>query len=65
MRLLAIGGAVQTALLTFPDRTLQYIPQWALQGLAIFSLACVILAGVGRVTTTEPHNDLQSPIPPR
>jgi hypothetical protein len=53
MRFLAAGGTAQLALATAPQRVLDYAPQWALQGLSAFSLACILLAGLGRITTTE------------
>lgn len=53
MRFLAAGGVAQLALSTAPQRVLDYAPQWALQALSIFSLGCILLAGLGRITTTE------------
>lgn len=53
IRFLALGGAAQLALVTTPQRVLDYAPGWALQGLSVLSLACIFLAGVGRITTTE------------
>ena len=56
MRFLAIGGAAQLALATVPQRVLDYAPGWALQALSVTSLACVFLAGVGRLTNVEKVN---------
>lgn len=61
MRFIATGAAIQTALLTTPGAILQYVPQWILQGLSVFSLACIIAAGIGRVTTTEKPNEPARP----
>lgn len=54
VRFLAVGGVVQGSLLAFPAALAQYLPGWLLSGLAMFSLACVVLGGLGRITTTEP-----------
>ncbi len=59
MRFLALGGATQFALQTAPQRVLDNAPGWALQGLAAFSLLCIVLAGLGRVTSLE-----KPPCPP-
>lgn len=52
-RLLALGGVIQTALLAFPDKLLQYIPSWVLQGLSVFALGCIIIAGYVTATKQE------------
>ena len=56
IRFLMVGGAIQTGLLAFPDKLLQYVPNWVLSALSVFALACVIAAGIGRVTTVEPKD---------
>lgn len=61
IRFLLIGGAIQTGLLAFPDKLLQYVPNWLLSALSVFALGCVIAAGIGRITTTEPPNDGHNP----
>lgn len=59
IRFLAVGGAVQVALLAFPAQLAQYIPGPVLSGLATFSLICTIAGGIGRITTIDPkdHDD--------
>jgi hypothetical protein len=64
IRFLALGGVTQAALLTTPATVLQYVPQWALQGLAVFSLACVLAAGLGRITTTTEKSSCPLSPPP-
>jgi len=63
IRFIALGGVTQTALLTTPGAVLQYVPQWVLQGLSVFSLACILAAGLGRITTTEKPVCPSSPPP--
>lgn len=53
VRFLALGAATQGALLTAPARVTDYVPGWLMSGLASFSLVCIMLAGLGRITTTE------------
>lgn len=53
MRFLALGGAAQLALVTTPQRVLDYAPGWVLQSLSVLSIACVFLAGAGRLTKVE------------
>lgn len=53
IRFLALGGVVQGALVSAPATITQYVPDWLLRGLATFSLICIILAGVGRMTQVE------------
>lgn len=53
IRFLALGGAAQLALVTTPQRVLDYAPAWALQGLSILSIGCIFLAGAGRLTQVE------------
>ena len=54
VRLIAVGAAVQGTLVAMPASVSQYVPQWAMQGLALFSLGCMLAAALGRITTTEP-----------
>ena len=62
IRFLGLGGAIQGALLTTPDRVLQYLPQWVLQGAALISFGCIVAAGVGRITVAEKtHEPLDPP----
>lgn len=53
VRFLAVGGVVQGSLLAFPVQLTQYLPPWLLSGASMFALACVVLGGIGRITTTE------------
>lgn len=55
MRFLALGGAVQVALLAFPQALQQYLPPAVLQWGSTFVLVCMVLGGVGRITTTNPQ----------
>ncbi len=57
IRFLAVGGVVQTSLLSFPGALQQYLPPKVLSGLAMFALFCLIGGGVGRITTIEPKKD--------
>lgn len=52
MRFIAIGGAIQAALLA-PQAILQYVPQFVLQTAATISFVCIVLAAFGRVTQVE------------
>lgn len=61
VRLLAIAVAVQTTLLAFPLK--DYVPQWIISTLATAALLITLAAGLGRITTTEPANEPQSPPP--
>jgi 1,4-dihydroxy-2-naphthoyl-CoA synthase len=63
IRFIALGGVTQMALQTMPDRVLAFVPGWALQGLSMFSLACILAAGLGRITTTEKPVCPSSPPP--
>lgn len=57
IRFLAVGGAIQAALLTTPDAVKEHVPDAILQGMATFSLFCIVAAGVSRVVTpTEKPN---------
>lgn len=57
MRCLALGVAIQGTVVTCPAQVAQHIPEWVWQGLSIFSLACMLAAAVGRVTTMDKPND--------
>lgn len=59
MRFLALGGVVQGALLTTPDAVKEHVPDWVLQGMASFSLFCIIAAGVSRITTQREQPSVQ------
>lgn len=57
MRFLALGAVTQTSVVTCPAAVAQHVPEWIWQGLSVFSLACMIAAAGGRVTTTEKPNE--------
>lgn len=61
VRLVAASVAIQTALLAFPDKLAQYVPQPVLSTLATIALLVTVLAGVGRITTTEASNEPAKP----
>lgn len=63
MRLIALGAACQTAVITTPPQVAQHINEHVWQGLSYFSLACIVLAAAGRITTVE-KPDVQSPPAP-
>lgn len=63
MRCIALGAACQGAVVATPYQVAQYVPHWVWSSLSVFSLFCLIAAGVGRVTTTEPRNEPQPPVP--
>ena len=56
MRFLALGSACQGVVITCPAQVAQHVPEWVWQTLSCFALACMLAAGVGRITTTEPPN---------
>lgn len=49
-----MGGAIQAALITTPDKVQAHVPEPVLQALSIFAMFCIVAAGIGRITTTEP-----------
>lgn len=61
VRLMALSGSIQTALVAFPTTLSQYIPQHILSTLSTISLVILVLAGLGRVTEVEKHNEPKSP----
>lgn len=56
IRFLAAGATIQGVVVTCPAAVSQHVPEWVWQVLSCFALACMIAAGLGRVTTTEPSN---------
>lgn len=54
VRLVAIAATVQTVVLAFPLK--DYVPQWIISGLATAALIITLMAGIGRITTTEKPN---------
>lgn len=54
MRCLALGATTQGVVVGCPMQVAQHVPEWVWQSLSIFSLACMIAAAAGRITTTEP-----------
>lgn len=61
IRFLALGAACQTAVITTPPQIAAHIDEHVWQGLSYFSLACIVLAGAGRITTTEKPNEPRVP----
>lgn len=51
IQFVAVGAAVQIALLAFPDEMRSFLPDWMTHGIALF---CFAAAAYGRVTTREP-----------
>lgn len=61
VRFLAAGAVVQTGVVTCPAPVAQHVPEWVWQVLSCFALACMLLAGFGRITTTETTHEPQPP----
>jgi hypothetical protein len=59
IRFLALGGVCQTVVVTCPAQVAQHVPEWAWQALSMFSVFCMIAAGVARVTTSQEKRDVQ------
>jgi len=53
MRFLGLGGTIQLAIVAAPDKVTEHVPEWVMQGLSTFALACIVLAGAGRMTKVE------------
>lgn len=51
VRLIAVSGAMQAALLAFPLK--DYVPGWIVSSLATATLFITLAAAAGRVLTTE------------
>ncbi len=58
MRFMALGVSCQGAVVT-SDRLgiSQHVAPWVLSALSTSALACMVAAGLGRITTTEPRNE--------
>lgn len=54
VRFLALGGTVQTAVVTCPAQVAQHVPEWIWQAMSTFSLFCIVAAGYYRVTVPAP-----------
>lgn len=59
VQFIALGAAVQLALLAFPADLRAYLPDWATHGVVLF---CFGAAAYGRVTTRDP---MQMATPPQ
>lgn len=57
MRVLAIGGAVQGAVVTCPAAISDHLPAWVLSTASTFSFVCIIAAGLGIGKRTRPEDD--------
>lgn len=64
MRFLALGGTIQTAVVTCPAAVAQHVPEWIWQAMSTFSLFCMVAAAYCRVTVKqEPdHIDAKQPL---
>lgn len=60
IRFIALGATCQTVVVTCPAQVAQHVPEWFWQGLSIFSVFCMIAAGVSRVTVKKDDPDVQS-----
>ncbi len=54
VRLIGVAATFQLTVVAFPDKVAQYVPDYIMHWLAVAALAGAVL---GRLTTTEPHND--------
>jgi hypothetical protein len=56
MRFLAIGGAIQGAMIAMPAAVSEHLPEWLLQAASVVSFLCLVLAGlgIGKRTREEP-----------
>lgn len=61
IQFVAVGAAVQIALLAFPSDIRQFLPDYMTHGIALF---CFAAAAYGRVTTRDPAT-MASPPPPK
>ena len=69
MRFLALGGVVQTAVITANTTGLaQYVQPWLLTAMSDFALFCIVAAGIGRLIDQPDSNGdssgLDKPIQP-
>lgn len=59
MRLLALGGAIQGAMMAMPAAVSDHLPGWVLSTGSIISFLCLVAAGmgIGKETRPETPND--------
>lgn len=53
IRFLAVGAAIQGAVVTCPAAISDHLPTWIMSGASTVAFICMILSGLGRITTTE------------
>ena len=58
MRLLALGGAIQGAMVAMPAAVSDHLPEWVLQAGSVISFLCLVAAGmgIGKQTRPEAHD---------
>lgn len=65
MRLLALGGAIQGAVVACPAAISDHLPTWVMQTASSIAFGCMILAGlgIGKQTRPESHDVHDSDAP--
>lgn len=55
MRFLAVGGAIQGAMVAMPAAVSDHLPGWVMQAGSTISFLCLVLAGlgIGKASRTE------------
>jgi hypothetical protein len=58
MRFLAVGGAIQGAMVTMPAAVSEHLPEWVLEAGSIIAFICLVMAGlgIGKATRWEGHD---------
>lgn len=65
MRLLALGGAIQGAMVAMPAAVSDHLPNWIMQTGSTISFICLVAAGLGIGKGTRPENqNVQHPDTP-
>lgn len=59
MKLLAVGGAIQGAVVTCPAAISDHLPTWVMQVASIIAFGCMIAAGLGIGKETRENNDVR------
>jgi hypothetical protein len=54
MRLLALGGAIQGAMVAMPAAVSEHMPEWVLSAGSVISFLCLVAAGLGIGRQTRP-----------
>jgi hypothetical protein len=64
MRLLALGGAIQGAMVAMPAAVSDHLPAWVMSTGSTISFLCLVAAGLGIGKETRPEqNDVRNPNP--